>query len=73
VFTGGKGTALGIYSTCQFFGTFAGGAAGGWMMQQFGKMGVVALCVGLAGVWFMLALGSGRALLPDPEQLPRAP
>ncbi len=72
VFAGGKGTALGIYSTCQFFGTFAGGAGGGWMMQYFGAIGVVGLCAGLAAVWFLLALGAGRTLMPDPEHLPGA-
>jgi MFS family permease len=28
---GARGTALGVYATCQFVGTFAGGALGGWI------------------------------------------
>ena len=29
-----KGTALGVYSTSQYLGTFVGGVAGGWIYQQ---------------------------------------
>ncbi len=72
VFSGGKGTALGIYSTCQFFGTFAGGAGGGWVMQHFGPFGLFGLCLALATVWFLMMLAAGRVLLPDPEQVPGA-
>lgn len=32
-FAGGKGTAMGVYSTSQFLGTFAGGALGGLMLH----------------------------------------
>jgi MFS family permease len=32
-FAGGKGTAMGVYSTSQFLGTFAGGALGGVMLH----------------------------------------
>lgn len=32
-FVGGKGTAMGVYSTSQFLGTFAGGALGGFMLH----------------------------------------
>lgn len=31
-----RGTALGIYSTSQFIGTFCGGLLGGWMHGRFG-------------------------------------
>jgi MFS family permease len=32
-FAGGRGTAMGVYSTSQFLGTFAGGALGGLMLH----------------------------------------
>ena len=32
-FAGGRGSAMGVYSTCQFLGTFAGGALGGLMLH----------------------------------------
>ena len=31
-----RGTAMGVYSTSQFLGAFSGGAAGGYLSQQFG-------------------------------------
>ena len=70
VFPGGKGTALGIYSTCQFLGTFAGGAGGGWVLQHFGQVGLLGLCLGLAACWFLVILTAGPAPLPDPERVP---
>jgi MFS family permease len=73
VFAGGKGTALGIYSTGQFLGIFAGGAGGGWMMQHFGKTGLLGLCLVLAGVWLLLMMAAGPALRPNPEQVPGSP
>ncbi|CAA0116523.1 Inner membrane transport protein YajR [Zhongshania aliphaticivorans] len=57
VYPGGKGTAMGVYSTFQFFGAFCGGALGGGL---FGRWGVSALFVGaavLAGIWLLVAWG----------------
>ena len=72
VFSGGKGTALGIYSTCQFLGTFAGGAGGGWLVQHFGQLSLVGLCLGLALAWWLLMLGAALTPVPvpDPEHAP---
>ena len=72
VFAGGKGTALGIYSTCQFLGTFAGGAGGGWLVQHFGQLSLVGLCLGLALAWWLLMLGAALTTVPvpDPEHAP---
>ena len=52
VFAGGKGTALGVYSTCQFLGAFAGGAGGGWVLQHYGQWALLGVC-----------LASGRAVV----------
>ena len=71
VFAGGKGTALGIFSTCQFMGAFAGGAGGGWVYQHFGQAYLIGLCLALAGLWFALMLGAGRAVAPQSEPAPR--
>jgi predicted MFS family arabinose efflux permease len=51
-----KGTAMGVYSTSQFLGIFAGGAAGGAVYGAWGVDGVFAL--GTAGVvlWLLLAV-----------------
>ena len=67
VYPGGKGTAMGVYSTFQFFGAFCGGALGGGL---FGRWGVSALFIGaamLAGVWLFVAWG--MAVPPKSENL----
>lgn len=50
-----KGTALGVYSTSQFLGAFAGGALGGLAAYRFGWHGVFWLAAGVALVWAMAA------------------
>lgn len=55
VYAGGKGTALGVYSSCQFLGAFAGGVAGGWALQTFGQSGVFVLCALVVAVWLLVA------------------
>ncbi len=51
-----KGTAMGVYSSSQFFGAFLGGATGGWMYHVAGSQGVFAFCAASAGLWFLLAV-----------------
>jgi MFS family permease len=55
-----KGTALGVYSSLQFFGIFAGGAFGGFVNQNWGARGVFALTFALALVWLFAALAVRR-------------
>ena len=43
---GNRGTAMGIYSTCQFLGTFIGGILGGFALAN----------VGIQGLFWLLAL-----------------
>jgi MFS family permease len=50
-----KGTALGVYSTSQFFGAFLGGVMGGWMHGLFGLQGVFAFAALGALLWFGVA------------------
>ncbi len=50
-----KGSALGIYSCCQFLGIFVGGALGGWLYGKFSFSGVYLLCIILALIWLILA------------------
>ncbi|MBK6961876.1 MAG: hypothetical protein IPH23_12270 [Gammaproteobacteria bacterium] len=52
---GTKGTALGIYSTSQFLGAFAGGALGGLVAHRFGGGSVFWFAGGAALVWFAVA------------------
>ncbi len=59
-----KGAAIGVYSTAQFLGAFAGGVLGGGAAGAFGIGGVFLLtAVGLA-VWLLLAL-----TMPEPHFL----
>ncbi|MFI8742326.1 MFS transporter [Stutzerimonas zhaodongensis] len=48
---GGKGTAMGIYSTSQFLGSGLGGVLGGWLYQQGGLGLVFAGCAALCALW----------------------
>jgi MFS family permease len=62
---GAKGTALGIYSSVQFLGTFIGAASGGFLYQHFGARGVFVFDALLLAAWLVLAFGMhapGRVL-----------
>lgn len=52
-----KGTAIGLYSTIQFFGTFVGAAVGGILYKYWGSVGVVVLDAVLLAIWLILAFG----------------
>ena len=50
-----KGTAMGFYSSSQFFGAFAGGTMGGWLHGRFGLGAVFLFCAVVALVWLIFA------------------
>lgn len=50
-----KGTAMGVYSSLQFLGIFAGGIIGGWAHQRGGDTAVFALTGIMALVWLLAA------------------
>ena len=50
-----KGAAIGVYSTAQFLGAFAGGALAG-LISGYGAQGVFLLTGGALTVWWLLAL-----------------
>ena len=52
-----KGTALGVYSTCQFMGAFAGGITAGWLFGLYSYDGVFAASIVLAVLWLLIARG----------------
>ena len=54
---GAKGVALGVFTSIQFFGTFVGATAGGWVYGRWGMTGVAALNAGLIAAWLVLAIG----------------
>lgn len=55
-----KGTAMGVYSTSQFFGAFAGGALGGWVHQSFDVGAVFLLGAGVGVIWLIAVLGMSK-------------
>lgn len=48
-----KGTALGVYSSCQFLGTFAGGLVGGFCYDRFDINGVFILGAVISVCWLI--------------------
>lgn len=55
VYPGGKGTAMGIYSSFQFFGAFCGGLLGGWLSGWAGNDAVFLLVGVSALLWWAVA------------------
>jgi len=52
-----KGAAIGVYSSVQFLGTFAGAAGGGFLYSRWGIAGIVVPGVVLLAIWLILAIG----------------
>lgn len=59
-----RGTALGIYSTSQFLGTFVGGVVGGYASDAWGPL--VALLISASMALFWLVVASGMKVSPAP-------
>lgn len=72
VFAGGRGTAMGVYSTCQFLGAFSGGAAGGWVQQHVGSHALVLMSMILVMAWWLLQRSAGELLPVAPVEVPQA-
>ena len=51
-----KGTAMGVYSSSQFFGAFCGGVTGGWLYGTVGIESVFVFSAFIALMWFLLAI-----------------
>lgn len=62
-FEGGRGTAMGVFSTSQFMGAFFGGAAGGWILQHYHEGGLVLVCVLLGLLWWIIVHRSSQPLV----------
>lgn len=65
-----RGAALGVYSTSQYLGAFAGGILGGWFLGVGGERAVLAACAGVCVVWVLIALGLREPRRLSVEQLP---
>ncbi|MEZ5542506.1 MAG: MFS transporter [Pseudomonadota bacterium] len=58
-----RGTAMGIYSSTQFFGAFVGGALGGWLHGRFGLHSIFMCAAAGSLVW----LGLAASMVPPPK------
>ena len=65
-----RGAALGVYSTVQYLGAFAGGVMGGWLLGAGGERVVLAACAGLCVAWILIASGLREPRRLSVEQLP---
>jgi MFS family permease len=54
--SGSRGTAMGIYSSSQFFGAFLGGVVGGFVAQHYGHPAVFVMSVVAVVIWLLIAL-----------------
>ena len=61
---GAKGSAMGIYSTLQFLGAFAGGLIGGWLNNHFGIEGLFLILAAAVLGWTLLVI-----VTPKPAHL----
>jgi len=66
---GTKGTTLGLFSTCQFLGVFAGGLLGGGLLGAIGASGVFLVCAMLAAFWAFLVWRIGPPRLATSVEL----
>ncbi len=57
-----KGTAMGIFSTAQFMGSFVGGSLGGFILTYWGTQEVLFFGAIMATLWLLIAAG-----LPQPK------
>ncbi len=51
-----KGTAIGVYNTCQSLGVFVGGVVGGYLAHHYSYSAVFIFCSVLMGMWLLFAL-----------------
>jgi len=59
-----RGTAMGVYSSSQFFGAFIGGVLGGWSIGEFGPVNSLLILGVVCCVWLLVA-----RLMKNPPKL----
>ncbi|MET1078996.1 MAG: MFS transporter [Pseudomonas sp.] len=70
---GGKGTAMGVYSTSQFLGAALGGMLGGWLYQHGGLASVFVGCAALCALWLVFAVTMKEPPYVTSLRLPLSP
>lgn len=51
-----KGTAMGAFSSSQFFGAFLGAVSAGWVSNHYGVSSIFLINAGVLGVWLAMAI-----------------
>jgi len=67
-----RGAALGMYSTSQFLGAFAGGATGGFAQSHFGLGGAFIACALLPIIWLLIPAGATFDKMSAPALKPHS-
>jgi len=62
----GRGRRMGVYSTFQFLGAFAGGISGGWLLGVFGSEIALQFAAGACLVWGVTLIVVLRRILAQP-------
>ena len=57
---GVKGSAMGIFSSSQFFGAFIGGVLGGWLVANYGESSVFYVMSIVVFAWAVIAMSMKR-------------
>ena len=52
---GSRGTSMGVYTTCQFFGIFLGGIVSGWILSVGGITDLVYTNMAIVMVWLIIS------------------
>ncbi|MDP3295289.1 MAG: MFS transporter [Nevskia sp.] len=65
-----KGAALGVYSSAQFLGGFAGGSLSGITLGHFGVAGVYATAGALAAIWLIIVTPGASGLTVADSAIP---
>jgi MFS family permease len=55
---GARGMAIGVFTSLQFFGAFFGAAAGGYLYEGSGSVGIAIFGIVLLAIWLLVALGT---------------
>lgn len=59
----GRGQKMGLYTTFQFLGAFAGGASGGWLLGASGEVVTLSVAGALCALWAV-----AMKLWPQPSE-----
>jgi MFS family permease len=60
----GRGRRLGVYSTFQFLGAFAGGVLGGWLLGRFGSQAALFSASAASLAWGIVLKLSSKGVFP---------